>query len=92
MCLGDVAEVLRVLPERRALVRAGSRTGTVSLLTLEDAVDVGDWVLCHSGFALHRVTASDAREAAALREPRDHPVAATPAATTTQATTTEEQR
>ena len=95
MCLGDVAEVLELLPGHGAVVRAGSRTGTVSLLTLEDTVVVGDWVLCHSGFALHRVTATEAQGAAALRATRNHPpptTAATAAAAEQGTTTTEERR
>ncbi len=87
MCLGDVAEVLELLPEGSAVVRSGSRTGTVSLLTLDDPVAVGDWVLCHSGFALHRVTAAEAQEATAIRGSRSRAVP-----TATSATTMEEQR
>ena len=88
MCLGDVAEVRRLLPDgRAAVVRSGSRTGTVSLLTLDDPVAVGDWVLCHSGFALHRLTPLEAQEATELRglhTPVDP--------TAVEATTTEEER
>lgn len=87
MCLGDVAEVRRLLPGDKALIRSGTRTGTVSLLTLDDHVAVGDWVLCHSGFALHRVTAREAHEAIRLR---GHHTPAAPA--TARATTTEEER
>jgi hydrogenase expression/formation protein HypC len=83
MCLGDLAEVLSVDPGATARVRAGGRTATVSLLTLDDPLAPGDWVVCHSGFALSRVTAEAASEAAAIRA---HPVKET----TTKATTTED--
>ena len=66
MCLGDLAEVLDVAPPR-AVVRTEARTVAVSLLTLDEPVAPGDWVVCHSGFALRRLTAEEAREAAALR-------------------------
>ena len=66
MCLGELAEVIEVGTEN-ALVSGGGRTRTVSLLTLTDPVTPGDWVVIHSGFALARLTAEEAREAIALR-------------------------
>jgi hydrogenase expression/formation protein HypC len=36
-------------------------------MTLDGAVVPGDWLLCHSGFALRRLTPQEARDAAALR-------------------------
>ena len=67
MCLGEVAQVVEVRPGSRALVRSRQRTATVSLLTLDDAVGPGDWVLCHSGFALGRLTAEEAAVATEIR-------------------------
>ncbi|GAA2162938.1 HypC/HybG/HupF family hydrogenase formation chaperone [Pedococcus bigeumensis] len=84
MCLGELAEVLQVGPGPRALVRAGRRPTTVSLLTLEEPVAAGDWVVCHSGFALSRVTATEAAEAAAIRATADPQ--------TMKATTTEDEQ
>ena len=66
MCLGELAEVVGVNAQT-ALVSGDGRTRTVSLLTLTDPVTPGDWVLTHSGFALARLTAEDARAASALR-------------------------
>ena len=70
MCLGEVALVVELAPGGSAVVRAGERTTTVSLLILDDGVAPGDWVVCHSGFALGRVTAEEAAEAAAIRTTR----------------------
>lgn len=67
MCLGELAEVLQLTGDSAALVRSEARTVTVSLLTLDDAVAPGDWVVCHSGFALSRLTLEEARDAAAIR-------------------------
>lgn len=67
MCLGELAEVLQLVGGSAALVRSEARTVTVSLLTLDDEVATGDWVVCHSGFALSRLTPEEAREAAAIR-------------------------
>lgn len=66
MCLGELAEVIDV-STLNALVSGGGRARTVSLLTLTDPVIPGDWVVIHSGFALARLTAEEAREATALR-------------------------
>ena len=66
MCLGELAEVIDV-STLNALVSGGGRARTVSLLTLTDPVIPGDWVIIHSGFALARLTAEEAREATALR-------------------------
>jgi hydrogenase expression/formation protein HypC len=69
VCLGDIAQVLELAPGSSAVVRAGPRTTTVSLVTLGEPVVAGDWVVCHSGFALGRVTAEEAAEATAIRNP-----------------------
>lgn len=67
MCLGEVAQVVELGPGSSALVRSTQRTATVSLLTLPEVVSPGDWLVCHSGFALARVSAEEAAEASALR-------------------------
>jgi hydrogenase expression/formation protein HypC len=67
MCLGELAEVLQVMRGSAALVRSEARTVTVSLVTLDEAVAPGDWVVCHSGFALSRLTPEEARDAATIR-------------------------
>ncbi len=66
MCLGELAEVID-LGTDSAVVCGDGRTRTVSLLTLTDPLTPGDWVVIHSGFALTRLTAVEAREATALR-------------------------
>ena len=67
MCLGDLGQVMEVTGGPTAVVRTGLRTVTVSLLTLDEPVSPGDWVVCHSGFALSRLTPEAAHEAAAAR-------------------------
>ncbi len=59
-----------------ALVRSRQRTATVSLLTLDEAVAPGDWVVCHSGFALGRVTPEMAAEATEIRSTTPAPTTA----------------
>jgi hydrogenase expression/formation protein HypC len=66
MCLGELAEVIEV-GTGTAVVSGGGRARTVSLLTLTEPVGTGDWVVIHSGFALTRLSAEEAKEATALR-------------------------
>jgi hydrogenase expression/formation protein HypC len=80
MCLGEVGHVLELRAPGRAVVDVGGRTADASLLTLADAVAVGDWLLVHSGFALAVLSAAEAEEALAIRSHavppatgRDHP-------------------
>ena len=78
MCLGEVAQVVQLGPGPSALVRSAQRTATVSLLTLGEVVAPGDWVVCHSGFALARVSAEEAAEATAIRTTTAVPVTPAP--------------
>jgi hydrogenase assembly chaperone HypC/HupF len=67
MCLGEVAEVIAVTAAGSAVVSAGGRARTISLITLEHPVSAGDWVVVHSGFALSHLTSEQAHDALELR-------------------------
>jgi hydrogenase expression/formation protein HypC len=67
MCLGEICEVTEVRPGGRALVRGDRREQEVLLMTVSGTVAPGDWLVCHSGFALDRISAEEAREARAIR-------------------------
>lgn len=67
MCLGEVVQLVEIRPGDQALAASGTRTVAVSLLTLDVPVAAGDWVVMHSGFALARLSSSEALEALALR-------------------------
>lgn len=69
MCLGLVCQAVAVLDGDVALVRTGARDVRVSLLTLDEPVAPGDWLMVHAGFALARLTEQQAVEALAMREP-----------------------
>ncbi|MGA8045153.1 MAG: HypC/HybG/HupF family hydrogenase formation chaperone [Dermatophilaceae bacterium] len=56
-----------------AVARLGDRVLSVSLVTLGETVAAGDWVVVHSGFALHRLEPAEAAEALALRAEAGHP-------------------
>lgn len=67
MCLGEICEVTEIRGGGRALVRGEQREHEVLLMALGDDVAPGDWVVCHSGFALNRISAEEAREARQIR-------------------------
>jgi hydrogenase expression/formation protein HypC len=69
MCLGLVCQTVEVLDGGMALVRAGERELRASLLTLDEPVAPGDWLMVHAGFALARLSGQQAEEALAMREP-----------------------
>lgn len=67
MCLGELVEVTGVDAAATAEVVRDGRHATVSLMVLDVPVVVGDWLVVHAGFALERLTADEAREAALIR-------------------------
>ena len=67
MCLGEICEVTEIRAGGRALVRGEQREHEVLLMTVSEGVAPGDWLVCHSGFALDRISADEAREALSIR-------------------------
>lgn len=67
MCLGLPCQVDAVTGDGVAAVRSGGRALEVSLLTLGEPVQPGDWVLVHAGFALRRLTEEQVADALAIR-------------------------
>ncbi|WP_193315275.1 HypC/HybG/HupF family hydrogenase formation chaperone [Nostocoides sp. F2B08] len=72
MCLGEVVR-LDAVSGASARARLGDQVVAVSLVTLDEHVAPGDWILVHSGFALHRLEPDEAVEALALRSWRHGP-------------------
>jgi hydrogenase assembly chaperone HypC/HupF len=69
MCLGVVGQVTAVGPAGCVEVGTGDRVITASLLPMTEAVNLGDWVLMHSGFVLGLLTEQEANDALELRSP-----------------------
>jgi hydrogenase expression/formation protein HypC len=69
MCLGLVCRAAEVDSGVAVVQTADNRDLRVSLLTLDQPVRPGDWLLVHAGFALSRLTEEQAMEALALRGP-----------------------
>ena len=64
MCLAIPAEIVQIEDEM-AVVRVGDTLRKASLMLLPE-VAVGDYVIVHAGFALHRVDPEEARESLRL--------------------------
>jgi hydrogenase maturation factor len=67
VCLGEVLQVVEVTGVQ-AVTRRGESIVVLSLLTVDDPVAAGDWVLAHSGFVLERLSPAAAADALALRQ------------------------
>jgi hydrogenase expression/formation protein HypC len=61
MCVAIPGEVLSIEADGTALADFGGTRRAVSL-ALVDGVGVGDYVIVHAGFALHRVDPEEARQ------------------------------
>jgi hydrogenase expression/formation protein HypC len=71
MCLAIPGQIIEMLPERPqlALVDVSGVRRSVNIMMLEDeAVQPGDWVLIHVGFALAKIDEQEARASLALLE------------------------
>lgn len=66
MCLSIPAKVIEINGEM-ARVAVGETIVNASLQMLDD-VEIGDYVLLHTGFALQKISAVDAAETLALFE------------------------
>jgi len=65
MCLAIPAEVVQIEDEM-ATVRVGEAFRKASLMLLPDKAKLGDYVIVHAGFALHKVDPEEARESLRL--------------------------
>ena len=65
MCLAIPGQIVAWVDHEHQIAKASvagvTRNVNVGLLTGEDAVDTGDWVLIHVGFAMSKVDEAEAR-------------------------------
>lgn len=64
MCLAIPAKVTKI-DGNTATIDVGGVTRSASLMLLED-VDIGDYVIVHAGFALHKIDPEEAHESLKL--------------------------
>ena len=65
MCLAVPSEIIRI-KDQIATIEAGGVRKEVSLLLLPEEPSVGDYVLVHAGFAIHKMDRETAEEALQL--------------------------
>ncbi len=71
MCLAIPAQIVEIEPSDMVRVRIGQSSTflSASSMLLPDPPQVGDYVIVHAGFALHKLDPVEAEESlAALRE------------------------
>jgi len=61
MCLAVPAKVININDDDMASIDIGGTKRDISLMLLED-VNVGDYVIVHAGFAIHKINEKDALE------------------------------
>lgn len=72
MCLAIPAEIIEI-QEEMATVRVGEALRKASLMLLPEQAQLGDYVIIHAGFALHKVDPEEAQESLRLlREMASH--------------------
>jgi len=65
MCLAIPAEIIQISDDM-ATVRVGEALRKASLLLLPEPAQLGDYVIVHAGFALHKVDPVEAQESLRL--------------------------
>jgi hydrogenase expression/formation protein HypC len=65
MCLAIPAEVVHIEDEM-AIVKVGEALRKASLMLLPEGAELGDYVIVHAGFALHKVDPEEAKESLRL--------------------------
>jgi len=61
MCLAIPGQIVKKINNNTGLVDLGSVTKEVSLVFLPD-IEIGDWIIIHTGFALEKISEKDALE------------------------------
>jgi hydrogenase expression/formation protein HypC len=65
MCLAIPAEIVEI-EDQMATVRVGEALRKASLLLIPDGAQLGDYVIVHAGFALHKIDPKEAEESLRL--------------------------
>jgi hydrogenase expression/formation protein HypC len=71
MCLAIPGQIIEMLPERPHLATvdvSGVRRSVNIMMLADEAVQPGDWVLIHVGFAMAKIDAQEAQVSLALLE------------------------
>lgn len=67
MCLAVPAEVTELLDDEQATVNLGGVSKTISVALIDD-LNIGDYVIVHTGYALNKIDADEAQKTLKLFE------------------------
>jgi hydrogenase expression/formation protein HypC len=65
MCVAIPAEVVQI-EDDMATVKVGDALRKASLILLPEGAELGDYVIVHAGFALHKIDPQEAQESLRL--------------------------
>jgi hydrogenase expression/formation protein HypC len=75
MCIAFPGKILSIDPDNFAVIDISGTRREVCLDIVDEAVKVGDYVICHAGFAIHRLDeVSAAEKLSLLKELIDHEI------------------
>ncbi|MGD0822395.1 MAG: HypC/HybG/HupF family hydrogenase formation chaperone [Desulfomonilia bacterium] len=66
MCIGFPGKIITIDENNYALIDIGGTKREVCLDIIDEQVGLGDYVLCHAGYAIHKVDEAQAQETLAL--------------------------
>jgi hydrogenase expression/formation protein HypC len=66
MCIGFPGKIITIDENNYALIDIGGTKREVCLDIIDEQVGLGDYVLCHAGYAIHKVDEAQAQEKLAL--------------------------
>lgn len=66
MCIGFPGRILSIDEDNYATIDIGGTRREVCLDIIDEKVGLGDYVLCHAGYAIHKVDEDLAQEKLAL--------------------------
>lgn len=62
MCIGFPGKIVSVDEDNFALIEIGGTTREISLDIIDEPAGPGDFVICHAGYAIHRIDPETARD------------------------------
>ncbi|OPY10978.1 MAG: Hydrogenase isoenzymes formation protein HypC [Syntrophus sp. PtaU1.Bin005] len=75
MCIAFPGMILSIDENNFAVINISGTKREACLDLLDEPVAVGDYVICHAGYAIHRIDEEDAKESLALlKEFIDHEI------------------
>ena len=75
MCIGFPGKILSIDENNFAIIDISGTRREVSLDLVDEEVALGDYVICHAGYAIHRVDEALAKEKLdLLREIMEHEI------------------